>query len=36
MYYFDVLSDTGLSLDDVGSDLPNKAAVEKEVKAVML
>jgi hypothetical protein len=36
MYYFDVLSDTGLSIDDVGSDLPNKAAVEKEAKAVIL
>jgi len=36
MYYFDVLMDIGLSIDRVGSELPDGAAVKKEGKALML
>jgi hypothetical protein len=35
-YYFDVLFDTGLTIDNFGTDLPSTAAAEREATTLLV
>jgi hypothetical protein len=35
-YYFDVLLDTGLTIDNIGTDLASAAAAEREATALLV